>query len=75
MSTYNGHKSWAHWNVCLWIYNDEALYCLARTFTRKYGLDRAALEMMLALEDLGISHTPDGAKYSKTAIRAALKGM
>ena len=23
---YNGHKNWNHWNVSLWLYNDEAMY-------------------------------------------------
>lgn len=25
MTRYNGHKNWNHWNVSLWINNDEGL--------------------------------------------------
>jgi hypothetical protein len=25
---YNGHKNWNHWNVSLWLFNDEPLYRL-----------------------------------------------
>jgi hypothetical protein len=31
--------------------------------------------MLDELNDQGITHTPDGAPYSKTAIRAAMVGM
>jgi hypothetical protein len=24
--SYNGHKNWNHWNVALWLFNDENLY-------------------------------------------------
>lgn len=29
---YNGHKNWNHWNVSLWINNDESIYRMARNF-------------------------------------------
>ena len=32
--TYNGHKNWNHWNVSLWINNDEGLYNFARSCKR-----------------------------------------
>ena len=31
---YNGHKNWNHWNVSLWINNDEGLYLCARDHVR-----------------------------------------
>lgn len=76
MSKYNGYRNWSQWNVSLWVNNDETLYRYARECVR-FNLTRgAAAESMLDwLESAGITHTPDGAKYSATAIRAAMVGM
>lgn len=72
MAKYNGHKNWNHWNVALWINNDEGLYRLAMNCIASTGnRDEAASKM---LEYLG-EKTPDGAPYSKTTIRAAMVGM
>lgn len=71
--SYNGHKNYNHWNVSLWINNDEGLYalakeCIASTLNR----DEA---VVLMLREIGNTHTPDGAPYSKSSIRAAMVGM
>ena len=71
---YNGYKNWAHWNVSLWINNDEGLYNLAKSFTRRKNRDDAARLIVAELNDCGITHTPDGAKYTKTAIKSAIVG-
>lgn len=73
---YNGHKNKTYWNVSLWINNDESLYRTAKEFI-SYNSNRndAARDMMLFLEQTGQDKTPDGFKYSKTAIRAAMVGM
>lgn len=68
---YNGHKNWNHWNVSLWLFNDEWLHnhmrwCVRTTRT----LDDAAQKLS---DSLG-GTTPDGAPYTKTSIRAALVG-
>jgi hypothetical protein len=75
--TYNGHKNYNHWNVSLWINNDEGLYNMARDYIRPSGntRDDAARLMFEALVECGITHTPDGAPYSVTTIRAAMVGM
>jgi hypothetical protein len=79
MSTYNGHKNWNHWNVSLWINNDEGLYRMARQYARRYrnagGRSYAAQAMLNALTDSGVSKTPDGAPYSKSSIRSAMVGI
>jgi hypothetical protein len=71
MATYNGHKNWNHWNVSLWINNDEGLYRMAREKVKGYGKAKAAV----ILAGLLPPRTPDGAPYSVSAIRAALVGM
>lgn len=76
-TTYNGHKNWNHWNVSLWLGNDEGLYTTARACKRiHHGNLRAAAEDMLTqLTDAGITHTPDGAPYSVTTLRAAMRDL
>ena len=69
---YNSHKNWNHWNVSLWINNDEGLYSLAQTAIRQSSTRREAAERMLPCLD---RCTPDGAPYSVSAIRAAMVGM
>jgi hypothetical protein len=76
--SYNGHKNWNHWNVSLWINNDEHLYNMAKFYIRHWrirGKDYAAKYMLERLKDEGITHTPDGAPYSFSSIRAAMVGM
>jgi len=74
---FNGHKNWNHWNVSLWINNDEGLYRDAVLCRREYGdtLDEAADRMMFLLDGRGITHTPDGAPYTKTSVRAAMRDL
>lgn len=84
MATYNGHKNWTHWNVSLWIGNDEGLYRLALDHIERAKRDRkgqerkgeraltiAARRMVADLPN----KTRDGARYSVTAVRAALSGL
>lgn len=72
---YQGHKNWNHWNVSLWINNDEGLYNMARRYCRRMNRPEAAEAMLTELHDIGITETPDGAPYSKTTIRAAMVEM
>lgn len=73
---YNGHKSWAYWNVALWIGNDEGLYNLARDHIRRSRTkDLAAQRIHADLLELGHTATPDGANYSISAIREAIRGL
>ena len=54
--TFNGHPSWEHWNVALWVGNDEGLYNMARE-------DSKASFIYFAMYCL--VETPDGARYTE----------
>lgn len=74
---FNGHKNWNHWNVSLWINNDEGLYsvavaCVRRCRNRDIAAQQFLDHMRLVCRK---TKTPDGAPYSKTTIRAAMVGM
>jgi hypothetical protein len=75
MTKYNGYKNWNHWNVSLWINNDEGLYRVARNLARRGNRDFAAKAMLIWLHGTGNYKTPDGAPYSVSSIRAAMVGM
>jgi hypothetical protein len=72
MATYNRHKNWTHWNVSLWINNDAAIYEQAWQCAKSSpSLDHAAHELLAWLPE----KTPDGARYTFTSVRAALRGI
>ena len=71
MASYNGHKNWNHWNVSLWINNDEEFYREACHLIKCYGKDKAARKLVAEL----CKETPDGAPYTFSSVRAALVGM
>lgn len=71
--TYNGHPNWAQWNVSLWIGNDEGLYRLALDCIRRSKTKDAAARLFI--DEVGTDKTPDGARYSFTAVRHALVGL
>lgn len=71
-TTYNGHKNWAHWNVSLWINNDEGLYRFACDLVRQHGRKNGA---RLFCEMMESDKTPDGARYTQSAVFAAMEGM
>lgn len=77
MATYQGHKNWNHWNVSIWINNDEGLYRAALDHVRNCSgtREQAARNFLGDLAQTGHTHTPDGAPYSVSAIRAAMVGM
>ncbi len=75
MANYNGHKNWNHWNVALWLFSDEGLYATVYTRCRNASSkDEAAKAILADLTCLGIESTPDGAPYTYTTVRAALRG-
>lgn len=76
MSKYQGHPNWNHWNVSLWINNNEDLYRLALACVRLMpNRKRAAESMLQELHARKQDKTPDGAPYTVTTIRHAMRHM
>lgn len=73
--SYNGHKNWTHWNVSLWLNNDEGLYRMMQQAVRRHTRGPAARLMLCGLHEMGLTKTPDGAVYSASSIRAAMVGL
>lgn len=77
--SYNGHKNRAHWNVSLWIGNDEMLYRLAqqriRSASNRNEAAKELLQDMCDMQSTSEPVTPDGCRYNVTNIRAAIRGM
>lgn len=76
MPKFNGHPSWNAWNVSLWINNDESLYSMARDLVLSCSNNDVAAERFVnLLKDFGITETPDGAPYTKSTVRRAIRWM
>lgn len=74
METYNGHKSWQHWNVSLWIFNDEGLYSWAGEKLKEWRDPlMASASLFDEMQAEGIKQTPDGAEFTVETINAALE--
>ena len=63
---YLGHDSWDHWNVALWLGNDEKLYRRAQ----RYHARRAYAQLV---QNALPRKTPDGAEYTFENVQAACK--
>jgi hypothetical protein len=46
--SYNGHKNYNHWNVALWLFNDESLYRRMRYLLRRFDTKDAAARALLS---------------------------
>lgn len=74
-SSYFGFRNYNQWNISLWINNDEALYRMAKEYVGTYKRKEAAQAMLDDLQEYGSTHTPDGVKWPKAGILAAMVGM
>lgn len=72
---FNGHRNWTHWNVALWLANDEPLYRAALRCKREHPNVRVAAQRLQAELGGKRAKTPDGAMYSVVALAHALAGL
>lgn len=75
MAKYNGFANRSQWNQSLWINNDEGLYQLAKENVAFCDTKAEAVDRMYLCLQESSSHTPDGYKWSKAGIRAAMVGL
>lgn len=78
MAKYNGHRSWAAWNVALWIGNDEPLYRLALEClkaARQKKRPNPALSAARIMSRYVPRYTPDGARFTITSMYEAIQGL
>lgn len=77
MTEYNGHATKGHWNVSLWIGNEEPLYRFAMACIQGGKAKNPAKWLTISahrfLAVYGGEKTPDGFQYTTARVRAALK--
>lgn len=73
--TYNGHKNWNHWNVSLWINNDEIFYRLAKHCLSTNNRRDAAIMFIGFIGSHLKKTTPDGAPWSVSSVYHAMEGL
>ena len=69
---YNGHPSWTLWNISMWMANDYGLYTKAVELSRQHGKEKAA---DVLFDEIGGTKTPDGARFTRSAIRYSLRHL
>lgn len=78
---YNGHKDKGHWNIALWISNDEPLYRFAMECIEGAKAAHSAsskwpkIATYRFVQAYGDTRTPDGFKYTEARVKAALKDL
>lgn len=72
---YQGHRSWNAWNVALYIGNEEPLYRLAQACYARAKSPAHAARLFGRETGLVGTRTPDGAVYTKLAVKLALEGL
>jgi hypothetical protein len=71
---YNGHKNWNHWNVSLWLDNDESIYKHIQDIISRHLAGQVRYTTLTKccriVQNSLPKNTPDGARYSLFAIEA-----
>lgn len=68
---YQGHESYAAWNVAVYLFNEYPLYQLVMEAIAGRTLAEASTWLMARLPE----RTPDGVRYSLNTVRLALVGV
>jgi hypothetical protein len=72
---YNGHKSWDHWNVALWLSNDEWWYEQCMEILEAHPDPAEAAGTFLWFFKMDGQKTPDGAEFNLSTVTEALRGL
>ena len=72
---YNGHESWDHWNVALWLSNDEWWYEQCLSVLEAHEDINDAAGTFLWFFGLDGTTTPDGGEFNLSTVRKALRGL
>ena len=68
-TSYNGHPDWTHWNVSLWLHNDEEWYVPFNVVAELCARGRITVGTGAEeLKEILPSFTPDGAELTKEII-------
>lgn len=74
---YNGHKNWTHWNVSLWLDNDESMYRHIQDIIKRHLAGQVRYntftKVCRIVQNSLPKATPDGARYSMVAIAAHME--
>jgi hypothetical protein len=74
---YNGHKNWTHWNVSLWLDNDEHMYRHIQDIIKRHLAGQVRYNTFTKIcrivQNSLPKATPDGARYSMVAIAAHME--
>ena len=72
---YNGHQSWDHWNVSLWLSNDEWLYKQCTEAIKNHPNLSEAAGALMWFYQLDGKTTPDGGEFNLSTVTEALRGL
>ena len=74
--SFNGHKNWSHWNVALWLDNNEDNYSHVQDIIKRHVKGEykynSFTKICRVIQNSLPKNTPDGARYSLKAIEAYL---
>lgn len=76
---YQGHKTKGHWNICLYISNEEPLYRFAMECIREAKKSNPQRWLNVAttrfMASMSGERTPDGFAYTRERVRACLADL
>ena len=70
--SYQGHESYEHWNVALWLYNDEGLYNMVQEVVAVTSSQHDAANVLHSELTELLPNTPDGVEFTLERIEAAI---
>ena len=67
--TFNGHPSWEHWSVALWLNDDGMIFRLTMGMIKTFGFD---LTLDILVSRFEGKKTSDGVTISRDTLKYAL---